>query len=284
MPRLQAASEHGLVSEEAVLNARLLSVIRGFHSDNGSEFLNRTVEKLLNKLLIEQTKSRPRHSNDNGLVKSTNGAVIRKHMGYTYIAAPHAGRIQRFYQQHFNPYLNFHRPCGQPEIKTDAKGKQKRVYRHYQTPWEGCVATFKKRQESDWSSRPGSVSCSHLEQLVDELNLSPNIRTAHPPRLPLPDHVHCLVSLDRSARRVEFTKALLGLHSSFDRSMILLQDIVQVLDQPVAATASQDSFFFHSWNRRAVEACLIGIDDAGMRMRWIAESLAKQPFGRRGIA
>ena len=83
--------------------------IRGFHSDNGSEFLNRTVEKLLNKLLIEQTKSRPRHSNDNGLVESKNGAVIRKHMGYT-IAAPHAGRIQRFYQQHFNPYLNFHRP------------------------------------------------------------------------------------------------------------------------------------------------------------------------------
>ena len=59
--------------------------------------------------------------------------------------------------------------------------------------------------------------------------------------------------------------ALLGLHSSFDRSMILLQDIVQVLDRPVAATASQDSFFFHSWNRRAVEACLIGVDDAGMR-------------------
>ena len=50
---------------------------------------------------------------------------------------------------------------------------------------EGCVAIFKKRQESDWSGRPGAVSCSHPEQLVDELNLSPNIRTAHPPRLPL---------------------------------------------------------------------------------------------------
>jgi len=114
--------------------------IRGFHSDNGSEFVNHTVQKLLNKLLIEQTKSRPRRSNDNGLVESKNGAVIRKHMGYTHIAAPHAGRVQRFYQQHFNPYLNFHRPCGQPAIESDAKGKQKRVYRHYQTPWE----TFQK--------------------------------------------------------------------------------------------------------------------------------------------
>jgi hypothetical protein len=114
--------------------------VRGFHSDNGSEFLNHSVEKLLNKLLIEQTKSRPRHSNDNGLVESKNGAVIRKHMGHTHIAAPHAAHIQRFYQQHFNPYLNFHRPCAQPELTTDAKGKQKRVYRHYQTPWE----TFQK--------------------------------------------------------------------------------------------------------------------------------------------
>ena len=46
--------------------------------------------------------------------------------------------------------------------------------------FDGCVATFKKRQERDWSSRPGFGSCRHLEQVMDELNLLPNIRTAHP--------------------------------------------------------------------------------------------------------
>jgi transposase InsO family protein len=70
--------------------------IRGFHSDNGSEFINHMVARLLNKLLIEQTKSRPRHSNDNGLVETKNGAVVRTQMGYTHIAAlfpePPAGR------------------------------------------------------------------------------------------------------------------------------------------------------------------------------------------------
>jgi hypothetical protein len=60
--------------------------IRGFHSDCGSEFINHTVSRLLNKLLIEQTKSRPRHSNDNGLVEAKNGAVVRKHMGHWHIA------------------------------------------------------------------------------------------------------------------------------------------------------------------------------------------------------
>ena len=83
---------------------------------------------------------------------------------------------------------------------------------------------------------------------------------------------------------MKLAKPLFGLYPSFDRSMVLLQDIVQVLDRPMAAAAAQGAFLFHGWNRRAVEAGLIGVDDAGLRMRWIAERLAKQPFGRRSIA
>jgi transposase InsO family protein len=110
--------------------------ILGFHSDNGSEFINHRVAELLNKLLIEQTKSRPRHSNDNGLAETKNGAVVRKHMGYTHIAAPHAAAIETFYEEHFNEYLNYHRPCGVPERVISAKGKEKMIYRWYATPWE----------------------------------------------------------------------------------------------------------------------------------------------------
>jgi hypothetical protein len=110
--------------------------IRGFHSDNGSEFINQTVSSLLNKLLIEQTKSRPRHSNDNGLAETKNGWVIRKHIGWGHIASRHAEAFDEFYRSYFNPYLNFHRPCGVPELRTTTKGKQKRVYRWFATPWE----------------------------------------------------------------------------------------------------------------------------------------------------
>lgn len=120
--------------------------VRGFHSDNGSEFVNATVAQLLSKLLIEQTKSRPRHSNDNGLVEAKNGAVIRKHMGYGYIAALHAERIQRFYSEYFNPYLNFHRPCAQADIEIDDKGRHRRRYRRYQTPLETLLALAKPKQ------------------------------------------------------------------------------------------------------------------------------------------
>ena len=57
--------------------------------------------------------------------------------------------------------------------------------------------------------------------------------------------VYGLVTLDRSPRRLKLAKPLLGFHASFDRSMVLLHDVVHVLDWPVAATASQDAFLFH---------------------------------------
>jgi hypothetical protein len=62
--------------------------------------------------------------------------VIRKHTGYRYIAAEHAQAIEEFYREQFNPYLNFLRPCGVPELTVNAKGKQRRIYRWYATSWE----------------------------------------------------------------------------------------------------------------------------------------------------
>ena len=110
--------------------------IRGFHTDNGSEFMNKTVARLLNKLLIEQTKSRPRQSGDNGLVETKNGWIIRKHIGYGYLAQTQADPIDRFYREHLNPYLNYHRPCAQADVEIDQKGRKRVRYKRYQTPLE----------------------------------------------------------------------------------------------------------------------------------------------------
>jgi hypothetical protein len=44
-------------------------------SDNGSEYINRRVAELLNKMLIEEhTKSRSRESNDNDAAQRLNDA------------------------------------------------------------------------------------------------------------------------------------------------------------------------------------------------------------------
>src|ERR1039458_2948113 len=120
--------------------------ILGFHSDNGSEFINKTVAQLLDKLRVEQTKSRPRQSGDNGLVETKNGAVIRKHIGYGYIDASHADRINSFYREHLNPYLNYHRPCAQADVKMDEKGRKRVTYKRYQTPLETLLLLEKPAQ------------------------------------------------------------------------------------------------------------------------------------------
>ena len=113
--------------------------ILGFHSDNGSEYINRRVAELLHKLLIEEhTKSRSRHSNDNAQAESKNASIVRKHFGYSHIPQRFARVVNDFCREHLNPYINFHRPCLFAETRTDAKGRQcKRYpYKLMMTPYE----------------------------------------------------------------------------------------------------------------------------------------------------
>ena len=121
-------------------------VIEGFHSDNGSEYINHKVAKLLEKLRIEQTKSRSRQSNDNALAESKNASVVRKHMGYAHIPKKYAQAINQFYQTTFNPWLNLHRPCMFATCKTNAKGKLVKTYKHadVKTPLEALVMLEKQ--------------------------------------------------------------------------------------------------------------------------------------------
>ena len=129
-------SEHYLIPVLQAMLHQFPFRILGFHSDNGSEYVNDPVASLLEKLRAEFTKSRPRRSNDNALVETKNGAVVRKNIGYQWLPPSHAGEIHAFYQEWFNPYLNYHRPCGFATAKTDGKGKVKKIYELYATPYE----------------------------------------------------------------------------------------------------------------------------------------------------
>lgn len=114
--------------------------VRGFHSDNGSEYVNKRTATLLNKLMIEQTKSRPRHTNDNPHVEGKNNFVVRKHFGYSHIPKKNALIINEFNRQYLNPYLFFHRQCAFADEVIDEKGKIKKVYKTYLTPCEKLLS------------------------------------------------------------------------------------------------------------------------------------------------
>ena len=71
MATCERISEAYLIPVLEEMLASFPFVIRGFHSDNGSEYINRHVAEMLDKLLIEEhTKSRSRHSNDNAQAES----------------------------------------------------------------------------------------------------------------------------------------------------------------------------------------------------------------------
>ena len=140
---VQGISEAFLLPVLEMVIAQFPFQIEGFHSDNGSEYVNHKVAKMLEKLRIEQTKSRSRNSNDNALAESKNASVVRKHMGYSHIPQKYARPINAFYQEVFNEWLNMHRPClFATEVVSD-KGKIKKVYKNKdaKTPLE-CLITL----------------------------------------------------------------------------------------------------------------------------------------------
>jgi hypothetical protein len=156
-------SEYWLIPVLETLLAQFPFKIRGFHSDNGSEFINYTVAKLLGKLFIEQTKSRARHSGDNGLVEAKNGAIIRKHIGFGHIGTQHAEAVNTFHGEHLNPYINFHRPCAVPLVVTEPNGKRRRIYRQWATPFE----LLKQVPGCEGYLRAG-ITLAELEQTAQE--------------------------------------------------------------------------------------------------------------------
>ena len=142
---VEGISEAYLLPVLEMVIAQFPFQIEGFHSDNGSEYINHKVAKMLEKLRIEQTKSRSRNSNDNALAESKNASVVRKHMGYSHIPQKYAKPINAFYQEVFNEWLNMHRPClFATEVVSD-KGKVKKVYKNKdaKTPLE-CLVLLNK--------------------------------------------------------------------------------------------------------------------------------------------
>ncbi len=128
-------------------------VIQGFHSDNGSEYINYKVAALLEKLRVEFTKSRSRQPNDNALAESKNASVVRKLFGYTHIPQRWATLINEFNQATLFPYINYHRPCFFPKTVIDSQGKHIKTY-----PYAGMMTPYDKLKSIENASnylKPG---------------------------------------------------------------------------------------------------------------------------------
>lgn len=158
---VEAISEFHLKPLLETLLEQIPFKVWNFHSDNGSEYINHVVAELLQKLFVGQTKSRSRHSNDNALAEGKNGSRIRKHMGKMHIEKRHAPAVERFYEEYFNIYLNYHRPCGFATVIIDKRGKEKKKYDVYLTAYE----KLKLLPHAEAHLKPG-VTFTQLDEIA----------------------------------------------------------------------------------------------------------------------
>ena len=141
--------------------------ILGAHFDNGSEYINYSMDEMMKAMMVEFTKSRACRSQDNALVEGKNGAIIRKLIGYGHTPAEHAGKVHAFYAAHLNPYLNFHRPCGFATVSLDARGKRERTYKtgDYATPHQ----KLRMLPDVETKLKPG-ISIEALDRKAGEMS------------------------------------------------------------------------------------------------------------------
>ena len=87
-------------------------VILGFHSDNGSEYVNKTVRRTFGQ--------------DTATIMPwwNLGHVIRKQFGHAHIPQHYANQVNAFNECYLNAHINYHRPCLFPVTSLMPKAKK----------------------------------------------------------------------------------------------------------------------------------------------------------------
>ena len=161
VPRI---TQHFMVPVLKDLISAFPFTVQAFHADNGSEYINCEVAGLLNRLHIPTfTKSRPRRSNDNALVESKNGSVVRRWLGHIHVSHELVPQLDAFLRDSLCPLLNFHRPCLFPTDVTSASGRVRKTCRQddVATPYQH----FRSLAGAERFLRPG-VTFEALDQLA----------------------------------------------------------------------------------------------------------------------
>ena len=109
------------------------------HTDNGSEYINKNIANMLTHLLIQLTKSRARHCNDNALCESKHN-IIRKWIGYSFMGKDMYEDLNEFHKV-FNEYLNYHRCC-LFSVDEESKTKLGKIIKKYKQ--ENCITPLTK--------------------------------------------------------------------------------------------------------------------------------------------
>jgi hypothetical protein len=122
------------------VRTRLPMPLIGLDSDNGSEFINRSLRDYCRRHAITFTRSRPWKKNDSAHVEQKNGAVVRQLIGYDRFASRAAyAQLTRVYRL-ARLHVNFFQPVEKLVTKSRHGAHSRRIYDRAQTPYQRLCA------------------------------------------------------------------------------------------------------------------------------------------------
>lgn len=132
--------------EEAVFRALervrtgLPMALLGLDSDNGGEFINRTLFRYCSTEQITFTRSRPYRKNDGCHIEQKNWSVVRRLVGYARFEPPAVVALNRVYALAAD-YVNFFQPVLKLVEKTRDGPRVRKRYDQAQTPYQRLLAS-----------------------------------------------------------------------------------------------------------------------------------------------
>ena len=128
--------------------------------------------------------------------------------------------------------------------------------------WFCCKVWDHARESVGWTSLRGQS-----EHLVDQLRLPDHVALRHPSRLSLAERMHDLDAAQGPPRRGESLEAQHRPGAAFDESVVLLDDVVQILALAKIRTRSDESLVSDGFERDRVGGVLVhGHHARGRRM------------------
>lgn len=116
--------------------------MKGFASDNGSEFLNQEMENYLleRKRKVKWTRRRPYKKNDAAHVEQKNWTHVRELFAYDRFDNIHLrNQMDVIYKHYWNVLQNFFIPVFKLYSKERVGGKIKKVYDNPQSPYQRLI-------------------------------------------------------------------------------------------------------------------------------------------------
>ena len=133
---------HGVIVQIKAIQRALPFGIKGFDSDNGTEFLNwHLVNYFKNgKQPVQFTRSRPYHSNDNAHVEQKNWSCVRQLFGYDRFADPRLVKLMNdLYANEFSLLTNYFYPTLKLKSKSRLGNKWVKKYDLPVTPAQRLI-------------------------------------------------------------------------------------------------------------------------------------------------